>query len=62
VLDQIVVVGASDCFEDDVVITLNGQSLMSLSSFHEIDFEGACDRTCQDLVDPIDWTPRHPLE
>jgi hypothetical protein len=45
VLDQIIVVGAGDCFEDDVVITLNGQSLMSLSSFHEIDFEGACDRT-----------------
>jgi hypothetical protein len=45
VLDQIIVVGAGDCFEDDVVIALNGQSLMSLSSFHEIDFEGARDRT-----------------
>jgi hypothetical protein len=45
VLDQIVVVGAGDCFEDDVVIALNGQSLMSLSSFHEIDFEGAHDHT-----------------
>jgi hypothetical protein len=43
VLDQIVVVGAGDSFEDDVVITLNGQSLMSLSSFHKIDFEGARD-------------------
>jgi hypothetical protein len=45
VLDQIVVVGAGDSFEDDVVITLNGQSLMSLSSFHEIDFEGVHDHT-----------------
>jgi hypothetical protein len=45
VLDQIVVVGASDSFEDDIVITLNGQSLMSLSSFHEIDFEGVRDHT-----------------
>jgi hypothetical protein len=45
VLDQIIVVGASDSFEDDVVIALNGQSLMSLSSFHKIDFEGACDHT-----------------
>jgi hypothetical protein len=35
VLDQIVVVGAGDSFEDDVVIALNGQSLMSLSSFHK---------------------------
>jgi hypothetical protein len=43
VLDQIVVVGAGDSFEDDVVIALNGQSLMSLSSFHEIDFEGVRD-------------------
>jgi hypothetical protein len=40
VLDQIVVVGASDSFEDDVVITLNGQSLISILSFHEIDFDG----------------------
>jgi hypothetical protein len=38
VLDQIIVVGAGDRFEDDIVITLNGQSLMSLLSFHEIDF------------------------
>jgi hypothetical protein len=43
VLDQIVVVGASDSFEDAIVITLNGQSLMSFWSFHEIDFEKACD-------------------
>jgi hypothetical protein len=27
------------------VIALNGQRLMSLSSFHEIDFEGVRDRT-----------------
>jgi hypothetical protein len=27
------------------VIALNGQSLMSISSFHEIDFEGVRDRT-----------------
>jgi hypothetical protein len=40
VLDQIIVVGAGDSFEDDTVIALNGQSLMSLSSFNEIDFEG----------------------
>jgi hypothetical protein len=45
VLDQIIVVGASDSFEDDVVITLNGECRMSLSSFHEIDFEGARDHT-----------------
>jgi hypothetical protein len=43
VLDQIIVVGAGDSFEDDVMIALNGQSLMSLSSFHKIDFEGAHD-------------------
>jgi hypothetical protein len=30
VLDQIVVVGAGDSFEDDVVITLNGQCNVSL--------------------------------
>ena len=45
VLNRIVVVGADENFEDDVVIALNGQSLMSLSSFHDIDFEGANDRT-----------------
>jgi hypothetical protein len=27
------------------VIALNGQSLMSLSAFHEIDFEGVRDHT-----------------
>jgi hypothetical protein len=43
VLDQIIVVGAGDSFEDDVVIALTGQSLMSISSFYEIDFEGARD-------------------
>ena len=45
VLDRIVVVGANDSFEDDVVIALNGQRLLSLTSFHEIDFEGVRDRT-----------------
>jgi hypothetical protein len=46
VLDRIVVVGADDdSFEDDVVIALNGQRLMSLSSFHKIDFEGVWDHT-----------------
>jgi hypothetical protein len=46
VLDQIIVVGADDdSFEDDVVIALNGQRLMSLSSFHKIDFEGVWDHT-----------------
>jgi hypothetical protein len=45
VFEQIVVVGAGDSFEDDIVITLNGQSLMSLLSFHEIDFEGVRDCT-----------------
>jgi hypothetical protein len=45
VLDQIIVVGASDSFEDNVVIALNGPSLMSLLSFHKIDFEGARDCT-----------------
>jgi hypothetical protein len=45
VLDRIVVVGANDSFEDDIVITLNGQRLVSLSSFHEIDFEGVRDHT-----------------
>jgi hypothetical protein len=43
VLDQIVVVGAGDSFEDDVMIALNGQSLMSLSSYHKVNFEGARD-------------------
>jgi hypothetical protein len=46
VLDQIVVVGAGDSFEDDVMIALNGQSLMCLLFFHEIDFEGV--RDCSD--------------
>jgi hypothetical protein len=45
VLDRIIFVGANDSFEDDVVIALNGQRLMSLSSFHEIDFEGVRDHT-----------------
>jgi hypothetical protein len=45
VLDRIVVVGADDSFEDDVVIALYGQRLMSLLSFHKIDFEGVWDNT-----------------
>ena len=45
VLDRIIVVGANDSFKDDVVIAVNGQSLMNLSSFHEIDFEVVRDRT-----------------
>jgi hypothetical protein len=40
VLDRIVVVGYDESFEDDVVIALNGQEVMSLMSFHEINFEG----------------------
>jgi hypothetical protein len=31
--------------QDDVVITLNGQEVMSLVSFHEINFEGVQDCT-----------------
>ncbi len=40
VLDRIVVIGYDESFEDDVVIVLNGQEVMSLASFHEINFEG----------------------
>jgi hypothetical protein len=40
VLDRIVVVGYDESFEDDVVIALNGQEVMFLMSFHEINFEG----------------------
>jgi hypothetical protein len=40
VLDRIVVVGYDESFEDDVVTALNGQEVMSLASFHEINFEG----------------------
>jgi hypothetical protein len=45
VLDRIVVVGGDASFEDNVVIALNGQRLMSLPSFHKIDFEGVRDHT-----------------
>jgi hypothetical protein len=44
VLDRIVV-GYDKSFEDDVVIALNGQEVMSLVSFHEINFEGVQDHT-----------------
>ncbi len=40
VLDTIVVVGDHESFEDDVIIALNGQEVMALASFHEINFEG----------------------
>jgi hypothetical protein len=39
VLDRIVVVGYDKSFEDDVIIALNGHEVMSLASFHEINFE-----------------------
>jgi hypothetical protein len=45
VLDRIVVVGYDESFEDDVIIALNGQEVMSLASFHEINFEGVQDHT-----------------
>jgi hypothetical protein len=45
VLDRIVVVGYDESFEDDIVIALNGQEVMSLTSFHEINFEGVQDCT-----------------
>jgi hypothetical protein len=45
VLDRIVVVGYDASFEDDVIIALNGQVVMSLMSFHEINFEGVQDHT-----------------
>jgi hypothetical protein len=41
VLDTIAVVCYNESFEDDVVIALNGQEVMSLASFHEINLEGA---------------------
>jgi hypothetical protein len=40
VLDRIVVVGFDKSFEDDVVIALNGQKVMSPMLFHEKNFEG----------------------
>jgi hypothetical protein len=43
VLDRIVVVGYDESFDDDVIIALNGQDVMSLISFHEINFEGVQD-------------------
>jgi hypothetical protein len=45
VLDRIVVVGYDESFEYDVIIALNGQEVMSLMSFHEINFEGVRDCT-----------------
>jgi hypothetical protein len=45
VLDRIVVVGYDKIFEDDVIIALNGQEVMSLALFHEINFEGVQDCT-----------------
>jgi hypothetical protein len=47
VLDSIVVVGYEESFEDDVVI-----ALMSLASFHEMNFEGVQDHTegCKSVV------------
>jgi hypothetical protein len=45
VLDRIVVVGYDESFEDVVIIALNGQDVMSLLSFHEINFEGVQDHT-----------------
>jgi hypothetical protein len=45
VLDRIVVVSCDESFEDDVIIALNGQEVMSLASFHEINFEGVQDHT-----------------
>jgi DUF971 family protein len=44
-LDRIVVVGYDKSFEDDVIFALNGQEVMSLSLFHEINFEGVQDCT-----------------
>jgi hypothetical protein len=45
VLDRIVVVGYDKSFEDDVIIALNGQEVMSLALFHEINCEGVQDHT-----------------
>ncbi len=36
VLDRIIVVRYDESFEDDVVIALNGQQVMSVLSFHAI--------------------------
>jgi hypothetical protein len=45
VLDRIVVVSYDESFEDDVINALNGQEVMSLATFHEINFEGVRDHT-----------------
>jgi hypothetical protein len=45
VLDRFVVVGYDESFKDDVIIALNGQEVMSLALFHEINFEGVQDHT-----------------
>jgi hypothetical protein len=45
VLDRVVVVWYDESLEDDVVIALHGQEVMSLPSFHVINFEGVQDHT-----------------
>jgi hypothetical protein len=40
VLDRIVVLGYDESFEDDGIIALNGQDVMSVPSFHEVNFQG----------------------
>ena len=52
VLHRIVVVGSDASYEDDVAIALNGQELLCLPSFHEVDFEGVRDRVANGKVDP----------
>jgi hypothetical protein len=44
VLDRIVVVSSEESFEDDVIIALNGQEVMSLVSFLEINLKSV--RSC----------------
>jgi hypothetical protein len=45
VLERMVVVRYDKGFEDDVMIALTGQEVMSLPSFHEKNFEGVGDCT-----------------
>jgi hypothetical protein len=45
VLDRILVVSYDESFEDDVAIALDGQEVMPLALFHEINFEGVQDHT-----------------
>jgi hypothetical protein len=47
VLHKIDVAGYDKSFEDDVMIALNGQEVMSFLSFHKINFEGVQDCTSQ---------------